>query len=62
MTGEDWRLSVAELLEGYRAGKLSPVEVTCACLARIARDDPTLNAFYLVDAERALADAAPHRA
>ena len=41
----------------FRAGELSPVEVVEASLERIERLDPSLNAFCLVDAERALADA-----
>src|ERR671923_703011 len=47
----------AALLAGYRAGELSPVEVVEDALARIERGDATLNAFCLVDPERALADA-----
>ncbi len=50
-------LTAAELVAAYRAGDLSPVEATEDCLARIERRDPELNAFCLVDGERALADA-----
>ncbi len=50
-------LTAAELIAAYRAGDLSPVEATEDCLARIERRDPELNAFCLVDGERALADA-----
>ncbi len=46
-----------ELLQSYRSGQLSPVEVTQAVLDRIATDNPVLNAFVLVDAEHALASA-----
>jgi aspartyl-tRNA(Asn)/glutamyl-tRNA(Gln) amidotransferase subunit A len=46
-----------ELLAGYRAGELSPVEVARAALEHIEREDPRLNAFCLVDPERTLADA-----
>ena len=43
-----------EMLELYRDKKLSPVEVTRACLHRIARLNPRLNAFRLVDEEGAM--------
>src|SRR5215207_3364941 len=49
--------SATELLGAYRARELSPVEVTESVLKRIERDDASINAFCLVDAERALADA-----
>jgi aspartyl-tRNA(Asn)/glutamyl-tRNA(Gln) amidotransferase subunit A len=44
-------LSARELLAGFRARTLSPVEALDAVLARLAADNPTLNAFHLVDAE-----------
>jgi aspartyl-tRNA(Asn)/glutamyl-tRNA(Gln) amidotransferase subunit A len=50
-------LSATELLVHYRRGQLSPVEVTRAVLDRIERFDGAVNAFCLVDGERALADA-----
>jgi aspartyl-tRNA(Asn)/glutamyl-tRNA(Gln) amidotransferase subunit A len=49
--------SATELLQGYRSGQLSPVEVTRAVLARIERLDPQLNAMVLVDDAHALASA-----
>jgi aspartyl-tRNA(Asn)/glutamyl-tRNA(Gln) amidotransferase subunit A len=42
-------LDAVELLAAYRARTLSPVEATTAVLARIARLDPRVNAFCLVD-------------
>jgi aspartyl-tRNA(Asn)/glutamyl-tRNA(Gln) amidotransferase subunit A len=51
-------LTATELVDGYRSGELSPVEATRACLDRIAQADGELNAFCLVDAEAALAEAA----
>src|SRR5262249_23076836 len=39
------------------AGRLSPVELTRACLERIARLDGTLNAFITVTGEAARAEA-----
>ena len=49
--------SAAELLRLYRTQALSPVEATEAVLARIERFEPAVNAFCLVDPERALAAA-----
>ena len=48
-----------ELIAMYRRGVLSPVEVTNKLLARIEKLNPAINAFCLVDAERAL-DSARH--
>jgi aspartyl-tRNA(Asn)/glutamyl-tRNA(Gln) amidotransferase subunit A len=50
-------LSAAELGRRFRARELSPVEVTRAVLHRIERVQPLINAFVLIDAERALASA-----
>jgi aspartyl-tRNA(Asn)/glutamyl-tRNA(Gln) amidotransferase subunit A len=55
-TDPHW-LSIAEAAAAIRARKLSPVELTRHCLARIAKLNPTLNAFITVTAEQALADA-----
>jgi aspartyl-tRNA(Asn)/glutamyl-tRNA(Gln) amidotransferase subunit A len=51
-------LTATELLAEYRAGRLSPVTAVRDALARIEEADGAVNAFCLVDAERALADAA----
>ncbi|SDK47384.1 amidase [Nonomuraea jiangxiensis] len=51
------RLTATELLSGYRAGNLSPVAATQAALDAIETADPEVNAFVLVDADRALAAA-----
>jgi aspartyl-tRNA(Asn)/glutamyl-tRNA(Gln) amidotransferase subunit A len=50
-------LTAAALLPAYRDRTLSPVEVLEASLARIERDDRIIDAFCLVDADRALAEA-----
>lgn len=50
-------LSALELRELYARRSISPVEVTQAILARIARLNPQLNAFLTVTADRALAEA-----
>ncbi len=50
-------LTADELAALYRARSLSPVEVVTALLARINRLEPHVNAFALLDPERALADA-----
>ncbi len=49
--------TIAEAADLIAARKLSPVELTKACLARIDAMDKTLNAFLMVTADRALADA-----
>jgi aspartyl-tRNA(Asn)/glutamyl-tRNA(Gln) amidotransferase subunit A len=50
-------LAATELLRLYRRRELSPLEATQAVLERIGRFDPAVNAFCLVDEERALAAA-----
>jgi len=50
-------LSLSEASRAVRDKKLSPVELTKACLERIERLDPKLNAFVTVTAESALARA-----
>jgi aspartyl-tRNA(Asn)/glutamyl-tRNA(Gln) amidotransferase subunit A len=50
-------MPAADLAAAFRTGKLSPVEVTQALLARITAINPKLNAYNLVDAESALRDA-----
>ena len=49
--------SILELSELLRKRKLSPVELTKDCLARIARLNPKLNAFITVVADSAMAEA-----
>jgi aspartyl-tRNA(Asn)/glutamyl-tRNA(Gln) amidotransferase subunit A len=49
--------SIKETAELLRTGKVSSVEITKQCLARIERLNPTLNAFITVTAEAALAQA-----
>ena len=49
--------TATELIELYRGRRASPVEATQAVLARIGRLEPVLNAFCVVDADRALAAA-----
>src|SRR4051812_38645135 len=48
---------IARQAELVRAGEVSPVELVELYLARIERLDPQLNAFRVVFAERALAEA-----
>jgi aspartyl-tRNA(Asn)/glutamyl-tRNA(Gln) amidotransferase subunit A len=50
-------LSLSDASDLLQARKVSPVELTNACLARIARLNPQLNAFITVTSEQALADA-----
>lgn len=50
-------LSLKQASDMIAAGTVSPSELTRACLERIERYDPMLNAFITVTAERALATA-----
>jgi len=50
-------LTLLEAAEQIRARKISPVELTRQCLARIERLNPTLNAFITVTADTALEQA-----
>lgn len=50
-------LSLLDVSSQLRQRRLSPVELTQAILARIARLDPHLNAYIRITAESALADA-----
>ncbi len=50
-------VSLWEASELVRRKKISPRELTTACLSRIERLNPTLNAFITVMSEQALADA-----
>ena len=49
--------SILELAEALRARKVSPVELTRACLQKIEELNPVLNAFITVTADQALAQA-----
>jgi aspartyl-tRNA(Asn)/glutamyl-tRNA(Gln) amidotransferase subunit A len=49
--------TATELLDLYRSGEASPVEATQAVLRRIARLNPVLNAFCLIDEAAAMASA-----
>jgi len=50
-------LGIRELGRLYRSGRASPVEVVNACLRRIERDEPKLNAWITVLKEEALTEA-----
>lgn len=51
------QLSVGEASELVRRKKVSPVELASACLQRIERLNPTINAFITVTAESAMQEA-----
>jgi aspartyl-tRNA(Asn)/glutamyl-tRNA(Gln) amidotransferase subunit A len=55
-------LDAAQLLRRYRRRDLSPVEVLRDVLDRIARFEPRINAFVLLDADGAIAAAASSEA
>ena len=50
MTSEPWQQPIETLAPAIRSGKLSPVQLTEACLDRIARLDGDLNSFIHVSA------------
>lgn len=50
-------MNAFELIDGYRNGVFSPVEVTRAMLAAVEAWNPVINAYHHVDADRALDDA-----
>ena len=54
--------SATDLLDAYRAKRLSPLEATKAALGRIAAHNPKINAFMIIDDEGALAAAAASEA
>src|SRR6266571_3491351 len=56
-TSEVTQLSLGEASEVIRSRKISPVELTQACLSRIDRLNGKLNAFITVTADSALAQA-----
>jgi aspartyl-tRNA(Asn)/glutamyl-tRNA(Gln) amidotransferase subunit A len=58
MTDEIAFLTAGELVAGYRAGSLSPVDSVAAALQRIDRLEPHVNAFQHLDAEGARRAAA----
>ena len=51
------RLTLSDASDLLRAHKVTSVDLTSACLTRIARLNPELNAFITVTADRAMADA-----
>ncbi len=51
-----FELSAVALLDAYRRGALSPLEVMRDVLDRVARFEPHIHATYLLAPERALAD------
>ena len=51
-------LNLTEAADQIRTRRLSPVELTRECLARIERLDPVLNAFITVTADLALEQGA----
>jgi len=51
------KLALSEASELVRSKKISPVELTQACLSRIEQLNPKLNAFITVTADSALAQA-----
>ncbi|MEX2616615.1 MAG: amidase [Alphaproteobacteria bacterium] len=57
MSVEIARLPATELLRCFRRRELSPVEATRAALARIEECNGVVNAFRIVDGDRAMADA-----
>src|SRR5579884_1583245 len=50
-------LTIREVSRRLRVGEVSPVELTQACLTKIEKNNPVLNAFITVTAKSALAEA-----
>jgi amidase len=57
MANDLWRLSACAAVELLRCGKVSPVELIDAALARIAAVNPKVNALVTIGEERARAQA-----
>ncbi len=57
MSGDSDFLSLAQAARAIKAKRISPVELTDACLARIAHGNSRLNAFVTVTEEQARAQA-----
>jgi aspartyl-tRNA(Asn)/glutamyl-tRNA(Gln) amidotransferase subunit A len=57
MTADLTQLPAHALLDLYKRGETSPVEVTQAVLNRTARVNPKINAFSLIDEKSAMASA-----
>jgi aspartyl-tRNA(Asn)/glutamyl-tRNA(Gln) amidotransferase subunit A len=57
MTTDLTQLPAHTLLDLYKRGETSPVEVTQAVLTRAARVNPKINAFSLIDEKSAMASA-----
>src|ERR1700752_4471351 len=56
--GDLWKLTATDAVRLIRAGKLRPIDLTEACLARIAEHEPTVRAFAWFDADYARKSAA----
>src|ERR1700704_6153896 len=48
------RMSIREVADQIRKKKISPVELTTACLARIDRVNPALNDFITITGQTAM--------
>jgi aspartyl-tRNA(Asn)/glutamyl-tRNA(Gln) amidotransferase subunit A len=57
MSGDSDFLSLAQAARAIKGGRISPVELTDVCLARIARGNSQLNAFVIVTEEQARTQA-----
>jgi aspartyl-tRNA(Asn)/glutamyl-tRNA(Gln) amidotransferase subunit A len=57
MTSDPATFTLTELAAAIRARKISSAEATAACLDRIGRWQPVINAFVRVEADEALASA-----
>lgn len=56
------RFSIRRIVEGYRTGKFSPLEVARACIAQVEKLDPTFQALESFDPELLLTAAAQSQA
>src|SRR3954471_18425053 len=57
MANDLWRMSACAVVELLRCGKVSPIELIDAALARIAAVNPKVNALVTLGEDRARAQA-----
>ncbi|MEI6722494.1 MAG: amidase family protein, partial [Betaproteobacteria bacterium] len=54
---ELWKLSAADLADGYRRGEFTPLDVLGQCMGRVEADNAALNAIVTLDPDGAASAA-----